>query len=217
MSEALTSLKGYRSLRVKGEFRSDGGYNFNRVDLHVDRQGNCAGSYMPSHPPTTKFVIIGDRAWLAHDDEFLEEIRTFAKNVMPDKVAGVEEAIKRARGKYIEYSVRDLDYPSLILCDLDRLFAGVPEKVDSAEEVGNPRTKGGVRTVQLTHARGDGELAVHVPEKGKPVPRGIEFEIDGDPVLLEFEDYDEPVRVRPPRRADTVLAEEVRGLDVLAD
>ncbi|MES9507240.1 hypothetical protein ABWJ92_12635 [Streptomyces sp. NPDC000609] len=33
--------------------------------------------------------------------------------------------------------------------------------------------------------------------------------------LLELGDYDEPVRVKPPSRADIVSAEAVKGLDAI--
>ncbi|MFE7261777.1 hypothetical protein ACFU9B_06850 [Streptomyces sp. NPDC057592] len=108
-----------------------------------------------------------------------------------------------------------LQYSGLILCDLDRAFAKVPGKVSGAGEKGNPRTKGGERTVQLTHGSGGDEVSVHVSEKGGSVPRGIDFSLGDAPVLLELGDYDEPVRVKPPRRADIVSAEEVKGLDVI--
>jgi hypothetical protein len=41
-----------------------------RIDLHVDRQGNCAGSYQ-NLGATTEFVIIGNRAWWANDEKGL--------------------------------------------------------------------------------------------------------------------------------------------------
>ncbi|MFJ7491999.1 hypothetical protein ACIQZB_12215 [Streptomyces sp. NPDC097727] len=210
MSASLKLLKDYRSLGLKGEFRGD---MIRKVDLHADRQGNCVGTYAESDS-TTKVVITGGRGWLAYDDRGLESIRSFAQSYMPDKVAAVEEAVKKARGKYVEYPVHDvLQFPGVNLCALDRAFAGVPGKVGSAER-GNPRTEVGERLVSLTHAFEDGEVVVHVPEKGEPVPRGVEFEIDDNPVLLELDDYDEPVNVKPPGPADIVQEKEVRGLDL---
>ncbi|MBO0913099.1 hypothetical protein OG322_25245 [Streptomyces sp. NBC_01260] len=46
------------------------------------------------------------------------------------------------------------------------------------------------------------------------MPRGIDFSFGDAPVLLELDDYDEPVRVKQPSRADIVRAEEVQGLDL---
>ncbi|MGW1653100.1 hypothetical protein [Streptomyces atratus] len=210
MSASLKLLKGYRSVGLKGEFRGKTG---SRVDLHADRQGNCGGTYTV-FGNTNKVVIIGDRGWVAYDDGNLEDIRSLGKYLEPEQAAVVEDAVKKARGKYIEYPARDvLGHPGVVLCAPNRAFAGVPGKVSSAER-GNPRTKAGERLVPLTHAPGDGAVVVHVPEKGEAVPRGIEFEIDDSPVLLELDDYDEPVNVKPPRPADIVQEEEVRGLDV---
>ncbi|WLQ43100.1 hypothetical protein P8A22_26140 [Streptomyces laculatispora] len=216
MSESLALLKGYRSLGMKGEFRGD---MMRTVDLHPDRQGNCVGTYTEPGTTTrlitTKVVVIGDRGWAAYDDAGLERTLSFAKSFAPDKVAAVEEAVKNARGKYVEYSAREmLQFPSLILCSPDQAFAGVPGKVSSAEEVGNPRTRAGERLVQLTHGSGGGEVSVHVPERGGSVPRGIDFSFGDAPVLLELDDYDEPVQVQQPSRADIVRAEEVQGLDL---
>lgn len=218
MSESLALLKGYRSLGLKGEFRGD---MTRKVDLHADRQGNCVGTYTEpgttTRVITTKVVIIGDRGWVAYDDAGLEIIRSFAKSFVPDKVATVEKAVKRARGKYVEYPARELlQFPSVILCALDQAFAGVPGKVSSAKEVGNPGTRAGERLVQLTHGSGGDEVSVYVPEKGGSVPRGIDFSFGDAPVLLELDDYDEPVRVKQPDRADIVSAEEVQGLDAIS-
>lgn len=212
MSESLALLKGYRSLGLKGEFR---GEVPRTVDLHADRQRNCVGTF-EELGTTTEVVVIGDRGWMLYDDKKLDNTRSFAKSYAPDRLAAVEEAVEKARGKYVEYPAREvLRYPGLILCDLDRAFAKVPGKVGGAGEKGNPRTKDGERTVQLTHGSGGDEVSVHVPEKGGSVPRGIDFSLDDAPVLLELGDYDEPVRVKPPGRADTVSAEEVKGLEVI--
>ncbi|MEU9317093.1 hypothetical protein [Streptomyces sp. NPDC048295] len=214
MSESLTLLKGYRSLGLKGEFR---GEVSRMIDLHADRHGNCVGTYLELGT-TTEVVVIGDRGWARYDDKRLEETRSFAKTYVPDKLAAVEEAVEKARGKYVEYPARQmLQDPGLILCDPGRAFAKVPGAVSSAEETGNPRIKGGERTVQLTHGSGGDEVSVHVPEKGGAVPRGIDFTLGDAPVLLELGDYDEPVRVKPPSRADIVSAEEVKGLDAFAE
>lgn len=214
MSESLTLLKGYRSLGLKGEFR---GQVLATVDLHADRHGNCFGTYVELGT-TNEVVVIGDRGWVRYDDEKLENTRSFAKTYMPDKLAAVEEAVEKARGKYVEYPAREvLQYPGLILCDPDRAFAKVPRTVSNAGEKGNPRTKGGERTVQLTHGSGGDEVSVHVPERGGSVPRGIDFTLGDAPVLLELGDYDEPVRVKPPSRADIVSAEEVKGLGAIVE
>ncbi|MFJ5129647.1 hypothetical protein ACIP80_31740 [Streptomyces sp. NPDC088555] len=212
MSESLTLLKGYRSLGLKGEFRGD---SLKTFDLHADRHGNCAGTYVEIGT-TTDVVVIGDRGWLRYGDKMLENTRSFAKTYVPDKLAVVEEAVEKARGKYVEYPAREmLRYPGLILCDPGRAFAKVPGTVSSAEKKGNPRIKSGERTVQLTHGSGGDEVSVHVPEKGGSVPRGIDFSRGDAPVLLELGDYDEPVRVKPPSRADIVSAEAVKGLDAI--
>ncbi|MDV9201437.1 hypothetical protein [Streptomyces sp. Wh19] len=211
MSESLTLLKGYRSLGLKGEVR---GEVPRTVDLHADRHGNCVGTY-EELGATNEVVVIGDRGWVLYGDKKLESSRTFAKTYAPDQLPAVEKAIEKARGKYVEYPAHEvLQYPGLNLCDLGRAFAKLPGTVSSAEEKGNPRAKGGERTVQLTHGSGGDEVSVHVPEKAGSVPRGIDFVIGDAPALLELGDYDEPVRVKPPNRADIVSAEEVKGMNV---
>ncbi|TXS60174.1 hypothetical protein [Streptomyces sp. sk2.1] len=214
MNESLKSFKGYESFRMKGEFRSEISVG---VDLRADRQGNCVGTYKQNQVPD-EIIIIRDRGWVRHGDKNLDETRKFAKIYMPDKLAAVDEAIKKSRGKYVEYPARDLlEAPGVFLCAFHLAFMKVPAKVSRAKEMGNPRTRGGERTIQLTHGSGAGEVSVHVPEKGGNTPRGIEFNLGDVPVLLELDEYDRPVTVKPPAPADVVQEKEVRALDLASD
>jgi hypothetical protein len=214
MNESLKSFKGYRSLRMKGEFRSEISVG---VDLRADRQGNCVGTYTQLQVPN-EVIVIRDRGWVRYGDKGLDETRKFAKIYMPDKLAAVDEAIKRSRGKYVEYPARDLlETPGLFLCAFHLAFMKVPGRVSSAKEMGNPRTRGDERTIQLTHGSGEGEVSVHVPEKGGNAPRSIEFNPGDAPVLLELDEYDKSVTVKPPAPADVVQKKEVRALNLASD
>ncbi|MDK0519472.1 hypothetical protein [Streptomyces sp. ML-6] len=214
MNESLKLFKGYHSFRMKGEFRSKMSV---RVDLRADRQGNCVGTYAQIQVPD-EVTIIRDRGWVRYDDKNLQETRKFAKTYMPERLTAVDEAIKKSRGKYTEYPARDLlDNPGMFLCAFHLAFAKVPGKVSSAKEVGNPRTAGGERTIQLTHGSGENEVSVHVPEKGGNAPRRIEFNLGDTPVLLELDEYDKPVTVKLPAPADIVQEKEVRALDLTSD
>ncbi|MEU2670111.1 hypothetical protein ABZ622_14795 [Streptomyces sp. NPDC007164] len=104
------------------------------VDLHADRHGNCIGAYQELGT-TNEVVVIGDRGWVHYGDKQLESTRTFAKTYAPHRLPAVEEAIGKARGKYVAYPAREvLQYPGLNLCDLGRAFAKLPGTVSSAGE-----------------------------------------------------------------------------------
>ncbi|MET7525448.1 hypothetical protein [Streptomyces sp900116325] len=213
MTEALTLFKGYRSFGLKGEIRDEVN---TLVDLHVDRQGNCAGSYR-NLGATTEFVVIGDRAWSAFDEKGLNGSIESARYVGPDAVAAAKDAVATARGKYVESSAAELTEANvaLSLCRMDRAYADVPASVTSAEH-SSPRTEKGERRVSLMHAREDGEVVVQVPKAGTPTPRRI-IEIRDVPVLVDIDDHDVPVKVQRPDTSDVVQAEEVRGLNPFAD
>ncbi|WP_406099817.1 hypothetical protein [Streptomyces sp. NBC_01013] len=74
MTQALTLFRGYRSFGLTGEVRDAVD---TQIGLHVDRQGNCAGTYRRLGG-TTEFVIIGDRAWEKHDATALSGVLDFA-------------------------------------------------------------------------------------------------------------------------------------------
>ncbi|MFE7466496.1 hypothetical protein ACFU6R_20660 [Streptomyces sp. NPDC057499] len=214
MNESLNLFKGYRSFRMKGEFRQQ---IPRMVDLRADRQGNCVGTYADSRVPND-VVITGGRAWVRYGEESQKQLRELTKAAAPDKLAAVDEALAKSRGKYIEYAAEDvLKDPGLSLCALDTAFAGIPAKADKAEKRGNPRTRGGVRIVQLTHGSGVGEVSVHVAEKGGNEPRGIDFTLGDTPVMLELDAHDKPVVAKPPKPSETVQAKDLPALDVLAD
>ncbi|WP_406447312.1 hypothetical protein OG782_00865 [Streptomyces sp. NBC_00876] len=213
MTEALKLFKGYRSFGLKGEVRDEA---YTRIDLHVDRQGNCAGSYQAIES-TTEFVIIGDRAWSAYDEKGLNDSIEMAGYQGPEAVAAAKEAVAKARGKYVESSADELtESVALSLCRMDRAYAKVPASVTKAER-GRPRTENGERRVSLTHTHEGGEVVVHVSPTGTPTPRSIEFEIGDVPVVVDIDDYDVPVKARRPDSSDVVQSEDVRGLDPFAD
>ncbi|MFJ6011583.1 hypothetical protein [Streptomyces sp. NPDC092952] len=214
MNESLKLFKGYRSFRMKGEVLQP----ITRVvDLTADRQGNCVGTYADSRVPND-VVITGGRAWVRYGEESQKQLRELAKAAAPDKLAAVDEALAKSRGKYIEYSAEDvLKDPGLSLCALDTAFAGVPAKADKAKKRGNPESQGGVRTVQIAHGTGIGEVSVYVAEKGGNEPHGIDFTLGDVPVMLELDAYDKPVVAKPPKPSETVQAKDLPALDVLAD
>ncbi|SCY04309.1 hypothetical protein SAMN02745898_101677 [Streptomyces sp. 136MFCol5.1] len=214
MTEALTLFKGYRSFGLEGEVRDEVN---TLVDLHVDRQGNCVGSYR-NLGATTEFVVIGDRAWSAFDEKGLSSSIETARYMGPDAVDAAKDAAATARGKYVESSAAELTEANiaLSLCRMDRAYADVPASVTSAEH-SRPRTEKGERRVSLTHTHEDGEVVVEVPKAGTPKPRRIEFEVRDVPVLVDIDDYDVPVKVQRPDTSDVVQAEDVRGLNPFAD
>ncbi|MFF2012240.1 hypothetical protein ACFVWY_24590 [Streptomyces sp. NPDC058195] len=212
MNESLTLFKGYRTFRMEGEYRDEMPV---RVDLRVDRQGRCVGTF--GQPTPNDIIVIGGRTWIREGEERRQENRAFAKQFTPEKLAAFDKALAKSRGKYIEYRTRDLGSTGVMaLCLADQLLEPVPEKVGRAKRTGNPRTQYGVRTVQLTHGSGTGEVSVHVAEKGGNEPRAIEFHHDGNPVLLELGAYDKQVDVKPPAPSEALQAKDVRDLDVLS-
>lgn len=213
MTGALTLFKRYRSFGLKGEVRGD---TYTSIDLHVDRQGNCAGSY-ETLGNTTEFVIIGNRGWEAFDEGGLNSSVELAKLVKPEAVASAEAAVEKARGKYVASSASELtSIAALSLCRMDQAYQEVPDSVTTAER-GTPRTEDGERRVSLMYPGKDGEVVVRVPETGTPTPRHIEFEIGDAPVLVDIDDQDVPVEVEPPAPSDVVSEDVARALDPFGD
>ncbi|MFD6530479.1 hypothetical protein [Streptomyces sp. NPDC060184] len=210
MTEALEIFRGYRSYGLKGEVRDDVG---TRIDLHVDRRGNCAGSY-ETLGNTTRFVMVGNQAWEAYDEGGLSSFVELAKLTNPEAVASTEAAVEKARGKYVEWSARELKNAlALSLCGTDRAYEELPDSVTTAER-GNGGTKDGVRLISLTHPEEDGEVVVQVPETGTPTPRHIEFEIGDVPVLVDIDDPNMPFEAEPPAPSAVVSADDARGLEL---
>ncbi|MFB6817717.1 hypothetical protein ACFCV8_24550 [Streptomyces sp. NPDC056347] len=212
MNESLNLFKGYRSLHVKGEYRDEVSVS---ADLRVDRRGRCVGTFRSVG--SSEIVVIGPRTWIREGEDLRRENRAFARNFLPEKLAAFDKALAKTRGKYIEFTTRQLGNTGVMaLCLPKKTFESVPEKVDGAKRVGNPRTQYGVRTVQLTHGSGTGEVSVHVAEKGGNEPRGIEFNVDDTPVLLELGGYDEQVDVKPPSPSEVVQLKDVPDLDLIS-
>ncbi|MFC8076601.1 hypothetical protein ACFUN8_13805 [Streptomyces sp. NPDC057307] len=207
-SSALKTLKGYNTVHIDGSYPLMG-----RVQLRIDHEGNCVGTTEYSDQGKAEVVQLGsERVWYRYDDTRLTSWRRLAEQISPDAVALHDKAAKKARGKYIETAASDLkNDPLLELCDLDKAFADLPDSVDEVKAL-NPVTQDGKRVVELVEQpEGDG-IAVYVPEKGEPLPHGVKFEIDDEPVRVTVSDPDKPVRATPPPAAETVRSAEVTGL-----
>lgn len=214
MSAALKTLKGYDTVHMDGDYLDMGG----KMDLRVDRRGNCVGSVEYSGQGTTEFIHVGgERAWYRYDDATLANWRSFAESVGPAAVALHDKAAKKARGKYVELSGGEVKAAQiredqlLMVCDLDKAFAGVPDSVNAVKPR-NPETRAGKRVVGLVQQAEGDEVTVYVPVTGKPLPLRVEFEINDDPVEVDLTEPDKPVKVTPPPPSETVTSAETVGL-----
>ncbi|MEV0776584.1 hypothetical protein [Streptomyces sp. NPDC050428] len=213
MSAALTTLKGYDTVRMNGRYLSTAD-----VDLQADREGNCVGTLDFADGGIIEFIHVGgEGTWSRYDDANLASSRRLPEQIGPDALALHDKAAKKARGKYVESSPDEMEasetegnkLPSL--CDLDTAFAEVPDSV-SGVKPRNPETKDGKRVVGLVQQPEGDAVTVYVPVTGDPVPLRVEFEIDDEPFELDITDPDKPLDVTPPPASQTVTSAEVTGL-----
>ncbi|MFW6691872.1 hypothetical protein [Streptomyces sp. MAR4 CNX-425] len=105
-ADAVEAMRSAESVRAVGEMLwvADPA----RVDVRVDKKGNCVGSAGNDKQGSVEFVMRGDTVWLKPDAAYLESAYSYDAAV----IAEVE-------GSYLEESRADAPSDIVDLCTLD--------------------------------------------------------------------------------------------------
>ncbi|MEU5208000.1 hypothetical protein [Streptomyces sp. NPDC020742] len=215
--DALHELTTATSLRLRTQTSTDP----TKLDLTLDRSGNCTGAISKGSLGRVELIKHGDQVWMKPD-------AAFWKSQFPGK-KGTDAAAKY-RNTFLHGTTRDSFLGNLSqACDLAAFQKSAkPEKPPSGAPSGTP---GPSATPTLTKGRptvqegtpvlpvvkkADGAVqTLYVAISGKHYPRKLTAEVDHQTATILLSNYGDPVSTKTPAPGDTadisVLEDALQG------
>ncbi|MFD4635047.1 hypothetical protein ACFVYR_17855 [Streptomyces sp. NPDC058284] len=174
--------------------------------LHMDRDGNCTGTYDMGPMERGRLIVVaGDAAYARYADESLDAIDAMAAGRDPEAAARVRERTALARGKYLKLPEGTGNGSGAATpttnCDLDKLtgtMPGTPEEGETFKAL-DPIRRYGQDVIPLAGESHGQKMTLYVAADGEPYVVGVRQVGNGEAMLLRFSEYDEPVHaVAPP-------------------
>ncbi|EFL40956.1 hypothetical protein [Streptomyces griseoflavus] len=189
---AFEATNGASSLRMTGDVPDDGGGGSIRIDMALNKRGECAGTMGVEGQGEAELIRTGDTVYLKYDEEFL---RSQSEG---EPKESVDATVALLAGKWTRMSAEGADAEELAeLCDLDQIFDGA-KKGDSGATRGKTTTIDGTPAITLTARDGADRYTLYVATEGEPYLLRLDSASTTEPGSLTFSDYDEPVPVEKP-------------------
>ncbi|MFJ7154129.1 hypothetical protein ACIQUQ_04250 [Streptomyces sp. NPDC101118] len=168
------------------------------LDLHLDVDGNCAGTVgLPGNGGHADLIKRGQDVWMKLDD-------TLLKSQVPGPAG--DAAIALINGRYIHGTVQNAllrDFTDF--CDLSNFkntFAGRP--VNEQLTKGQRTTVDGAPAITVTSRHDNQTGTYYVSTEDTPYLLKAEVREPGKRDVASFGDFNEPVPAKTPAPADTI-------------
>ncbi|GHB60608.1 lipoprotein [Streptomyces viridiviolaceus] len=192
VERAVEATAGAASLRITGDVPDDRGGGTVRVDLAMDRKGECAGTVSAGGEGEAQLIRTGDTLYLKYDEAFL---RAQSEG---ESAAETDAAVAMLAGRWTKMSVTGQDAQDIAgFCDLDTVLGGAQD-VDSDATRGRTTTVDGASAIVLSERDGADRQTLYVAAEGTPYLLRVDSTSATDPGSLTFSDYDVPVPAREP-------------------
>ncbi|MFD6415119.1 hypothetical protein [Streptomyces sp. NPDC060194] len=193
------AFKEAKSVHMKMDGAAVGGQGGSgKIDLHLDREGNCKGTISQGEQGTVELVKQGDKVWMKPD-------AAFWRTQVPGK--GGEAAAETFKGRYIYGSTSDQMLKGMAeTCDLGQLQTELTKDDDSDVKLkkGEETDVAGTSAIPLSGRKDGATQTVYVSTDGKPYPLKITSEGGADSGNVTFEKYDEPVPSDTPSKNESI-------------
>ncbi|MEW2164319.1 hypothetical protein AB0912_15200 [Streptomyces sp. NPDC007084] len=190
---AVKATTGATSLRMKGDVPDDEDGGNIRIDMALDKKGECAGTLGMGGQGKADLVKTGDTIYMKYDEAFL---RAQSKGESKADTDGVVEMLA---GKWTKMAATGSDAKDIAgFCDLDSVLAGAAD-VNSDATRGKTTTVDGTEAIILHEKDGKDRYTLYVATQGKPYLLRVDSSSPKDPGTLTFGDYDKPVPATKPK------------------
>ncbi|MFF3376448.1 hypothetical protein ACFYXF_26270 [Streptomyces sp. NPDC002680] len=193
---ALTATSGASSLRMTGDVADDESGGTIRIDMALDKRGECAGTMSMNGEGRADVVKTGTALYMKYDEKFL---RAQSDGSSKEETDGV---VAMLAGKWTKMAATGADAKDIAgFCDLDSVLADFK---DAGSGPGAGVTRGATTTVDGTPALvvnekdGKDSYTLYVATKGKPYILRLESKSAKDPGTIAFSEYDKPVVAKKP-------------------
>ncbi|MEU3659471.1 hypothetical protein AB0E77_06845 [Streptomyces sp. NPDC032940] len=189
---AVKATTGARSLRMTGDVPDDESGGTIRIDMAMDRQGECAGTMSLDGRGEAELIRTGGTLYSKYDEAFL---RAQSEG---EPAADTDAAVALLAGKWTKMAATGQDAEDMAgFCDLDGMLG---EMEGAGEDVtrGETTTLDGTPALVLHEKDGADRNTLYVATEGKPYLLRFDSASATDPGTMTFSAYDEPVNAKAP-------------------
>ncbi|MEW1753781.1 hypothetical protein ACIQU1_11800 [Streptomyces angustmyceticus] len=209
--ESLRQLLAAQSLRLRTETSADP----TKLDLTLDRAGNCTGAVSKGEFGRVDLVKRGDQVWMKPD-------AAFWKTQFPGKKG--DDAASRYKDTYLHGTTKNAFLRGVTAaCDLKAFqrsatgskkpSSGTPSPSHSVSLTkGRPTTEDGTRVLPVVKKAHGAVQTLYVAIDGKHYPRKLTAEVDHETGTILLSNYDTPVSTKTPAPGETA---DISALDDL--
>ncbi|WP_225838003.1 hypothetical protein [Streptomyces sp. NK08204] len=190
---AMKATTGASSLRMKGEVADDESKGTIRLDMALDKKGECAGTMGMGGQGKADLIKTGNTVYMKYDEAFL---RAQSEG---ESRADTDAAVSLLAGKWAKMAVKGQDAKDIAgFCDLDSVLGGAGD-ADSDATRGKNTTVDGVPAIVLHEKEGKDRYTLYVATEGRPYLLKVDSSAGAEePVHLSFSDFEKPVPARKP-------------------
>jgi hypothetical protein len=189
---AVEATTGARSLRMTGDVPDDESGGTIKIDLAMDRQGECAGTMSLDGQGEAELIKTGGTLYMKYDEKFL---RAQSEG---EPAADTDAAVAMLAGKWTKMAATGQDAKDMAgFCDLGTML-GDMEGAGQDVTRGKPATVGGAPALVLHEKDGADRNTLYVATEGKPYLLRFDSASEQDPGTMTFSAYDEPVAAKAP-------------------
>ncbi|MET8943078.1 hypothetical protein ABZX30_05680 [Streptomyces sp. NPDC004542] len=188
---AMKATTGASSLRMKGDV-ADGSDGTIRIDMALNKQGECAGTMSMAGQGKADLIKTGDTVYMKYDEAFL---RAQSKG---ESKADTDAAVAMLAGKWTKMAAKGQDAKDIAnFCDLNSVLGGAEEGNSDATR-GKTTTVDGTPAIVLREKDGKDRYTLYVATEGKPYVLRVDGTSAKEPLDLAFSDYNQPVPAKKP-------------------
>ena len=199
VERALTATSGASSLRMTGDVPDDESGGTIRIDMALDKRGDCAGTMSLNGQGKADLVKSGATLYMKYDEKFL---RAQSEGSSKEETDGV---VAMLAGKWTKMAATGSDAKDMAgFCDLDDVLADFKDTGSGADSTDSGVTRGAVTTiggtpaVVVTEKDGKDTFTMYVASEGKPYLLRVDSKSAKDPGTIVFSGYDKPVSAQKP-------------------
>ncbi|GAA3789855.1 hypothetical protein [Streptomyces chiangmaiensis] len=190
---AMKATTDATSLRMQGDVPDDESDGTIRIDMALNKKGECAGTLSMAGQGKADLIKSGDTVYMKYDEAFL---RAQGKD---DPKADTDAVVTMLAGKWTKMSAKGKDAKDIAgFCDLDTVLADV-RNVNSDATRDRTTTVNGTSAIVLQEKEGKDRYTLYVATEGKPYLLKVTSTSKKDPGTVAFTDYDKPVPAAAPK------------------
>ncbi|OIK01492.1 hypothetical protein [Streptomyces colonosanans] len=190
---AMKATTGASSLRMTGDVHDDESGGTIRIDMALNKKGECAGTLSMGGTGKAELIKTGDTLYMRYDEKFL---RAQSEGDPKDET---DAMVSFMAGKWTKMAATGKDAKDIAaFCDLNTVLAGTDEGSTDAERGATTKVNG-TPAIVLHEKDGKETYTMYVATEGKPYLLKITGDSKTDPVAVSLTDYEKPVHATAPQ------------------